>query len=317
MKWTASAPSNIALIKYMGKVGSGNNSSNASLSFTLDHLKTFVEMEKSDQDRWEPLTLPGQPEPAISPQGQARFLKHLSLLKEKFGIKSSFLVRSNNNFPSDCGLASSASSFAALTLCAYQAAKDLKPEIDLTLTQLADLSRQGSGSSCRSLFTPWSLWDIQGAREVDLPYKNLLHQVVVISDQIKAVSSSEAHKRINSSLLASDRTGRAEKRLQELLAAIKKEDWKSSFELIWADFWDMHALFETSHPPFGYMSPGSLAALRVAQKPWQENGDGPWITMDAGPNVHLLYRPDQRTLATSIELELCSQFKVVSNFKRG
>ncbi len=315
MTWQASAPSNIALIKYMGKIGTGNVSSNASLSYTLNHLKTFVEIQthNSVQDIWEPLALAGQPTPPISQKGQERFLKHFSLLKEKLNLKGSFTVRSNNNFPSDCGLASSASSFAALTLTAYQVAKEQNPQIDLTLTALADLSRQGSGSSCRSLFSPWSIWDVRGARDVDLPYKDLIHQVVVISDQIKAVSSSEAHKKISTSLLASERTGRAERRLQDLLLAIKNEDWKKSYELIWADFWDMHALFETSAPPFGYMSAGSLKVLRIAQQTWESENDGPWITMDAGPNVHLLYRRDQRDLAQRLQTEISSHFRVLTN----
>lgn len=315
MKWQASAPSNIALIKYMGKLGSqGNVSSNSSISYTLNHLQTFVEITKHNEDSWQPLSLPGQNTPTISAQGQARFLNHFAFLKQEFGLKGNYLVRSNNNFPSDCGLASSASSFAALTLATYKTAKDQNPQLDLTLTQLANLSRQGSGSSCRSLFTPWSIWDTAGARDIDLPFGDLHHQVVVISDQIKSVSSSEAHKRINSSLLSQERTSRAEKRLANLINAIKNQDWKTSYEIIWADFWDMHALFETSHPPFGYMSAGSLTALRIAQEPWQKNGDGPWITMDAGPNVHLLFRNDQKELAKNIEKELRKVFQVIANY---
>lgn len=317
MKWQTSAPSNIALIKYMGKLGhQGNVSSNSSLSYTLNHLQTFVEIEQSQesQDSWQPLSLPHQSVPSISQSGQARFLKHFAFLKNEFGLKGNFLIRSNNNFPSDCGLASSASSFAALTLGTYRAAKSLNPNLDLTLTQLANLSRQGSGSSCRSLFTPWSIWDSNGARDIDLPFGRLHHQVIVISDQIKSVSSSEAHKRINSSLLSMERTDRAEKRLQQLITALRNEDWKTSYELIWADFWDMHALFETSHPPFGYMSSGSLMALRMAQNPWNKTGDGPWITMDAGPNVHLLFRPDQKEMAVTLEKELKKVFHVIANY---
>ncbi len=317
MKWQASAPSNIALIKYMGKLGNqGNVSSNSSLSYTLNHLQTSVEIEPSDdsKDSWQPLKLPGHGTPSISPSGQARFLKHFAFLKSEFSMGGNYLVRSNNNFPSDCGLASSASSFAALTMGAYKAAKGQNPKLDLTLTHLANLSRQGSGSSCRSLFSPWSIWDSDGARAVNLPFGNLHHQVVVISDQIKSVSSSEAHKRINSSLLSVARTERAEKRLEQLIESLKKEDWKTSYELIWSDFWDMHALFETSHPPFGYMSSGSLTALRIAQETWNKTGDGPWITMDAGPNVHLLFRPDQKEMALGIEKELTKIFRVIANY---
>ena len=30
---------------------------------------------------------------------------------------------------------------------------------------------------------------------------------------------------------------------------------------------------------------------------WEKEGDGPLITMDAGPNIHLLYRLDQADMA--------------------
>ena len=318
MKWQASAPSNIALIKYMGKIAnSGNVSTNPSISYTLDHLRTFIELEKKngDDDTWEPLSVKNQQTPKISSDGQRRFLKHLEFLKSTWGYKGSFIVRSHNNFPSDCGLASSASSFAALTLGAYLAVKDLKPGLDLTSESLANLSRQGSGSSCRSFFTPWSVWDDSGARGVELPYKNLLHQVVVVNDQIKKVSSSEAHKKISSSMLAQGRTDRAVRRLENLMTSIKQQDWQKSYQIIWAEFWDMHALFETSEPPFGYMSSGSLQALRSAEELWQRKGDGPWITMDAGPNVHLLYRQDQKDIAAQLQKDLSKTFQVISNFE--
>ena len=313
MKWQASAPSNIALIKYMGKIPNrGNISTNSSVSYTLEHLRTFIEMEsiQESQDRWEPLAIAGRENVQISKSGQERFLKHLDFLKKTWNYQGNFVVRSNNNFPSDCGLASSASSFAALTHCAYLAIQ----KSDLTSENLADLSRQGSGSSCRSFFSPWGLWDENGAKEIDLPFKKLHHQVIVVNDKVKLVSSSEAHKRISTSLLSDGRIARAETRLTALKKSMMSLDWKSSFEIIWGEFWDMHALFETSQPSFGYMSQGSLKVLDVVKAIWQSTGDGPWVTMDAGPNVHLLYREDQTNLAKQIESELKQSFQVISHY---
>jgi len=34
--------------------------------------------------------------------------------------------------------------------------------------------------------------------------------------------------------------------------------------------------------------------LMSLRKMWQEKGDGPLVTMDAGPNIHLLFRRDQK-----------------------
>ena len=59
----------------------------------------------------------------------------------------------------------------------------------------------------------------------------------------------------------------------------------------------MHHLFSTCDQPFSYMTDKSNAALSSVQDLWQRNGDGPIVTMDAGPNIHLLYRMDQGEMA--------------------
>src|SRR3990167_9368442 len=114
--WSNAAPSNIALIKYMGKKDTAiNMPSNPSLSYTLTHLKTTVTLEltNGNHDIWQPL----QTEDALSMQplsekAQERFLQHLAFLKTQYNFHGSFIVRSCSNFPQSCGIASSASSFA-------------------------------------------------------------------------------------------------------------------------------------------------------------------------------------------------------------
>jgi diphosphomevalonate decarboxylase len=296
--WKAKAPSNIALIKYMGKIKTENNQpTNPSLSYTLSHFVTEVQITENDKDEWQPLEKKGF-YVRLSDHGQQRFLQFFGFLKDRFGIKGKYTIRSANNFPSDCGLASSASSFAALTKATYQLAEDKGHlEKKLSAFDLSALSRTGSGSSCRSFFGPWSLWEQEGAEEIDLPYKDLIHQVAVIEESEKLVSSSEAHKRVNTSLMFRDRPARASERLNELTGVLQKQDWKRAFELTWQEFWDMHALFESSQPPFGYMAAGTMEVLNVARHFWQIENDGPLVTMDAGPNVHLLFRKDQKKLA--------------------
>jgi diphosphomevalonate decarboxylase len=301
-----SAPANIALIKYMGKVpGLGNRPTNASLSFTLNRLSSHVRWTRidADQDQWQPLIGKLYSEIHLSDRSRNRFLKHFEFLKRELNIEGNFLLESANDFPSDCGLASSASSFAALTKAAAEISigQNKTPVSDL---RLAELSRQGSGSSCRSFFAPWSLWDQEGARKIDLPQKNLIHQVVVIETEKKKVSSSEAHRLVLSSELFTHRPERAEKRLVELVAAFKSQSWDQAFEITWAEFWDMHVLFETSKPSFGYMTPGSIATLNFARDLWQGQKDGPLVTMDAGANVHLLWRQDQAATAQKFKAEL-------------
>lgn len=301
MTWFASAPSNIALIKYMGKSDPNQNiPSNASLSYTLPDLESFVELEVDTQprDSWEPLILPGtRGDFHLSEAAKERYLEHLAFLKQQAGYEGHFIVRSCNNFPMSSGLASSASSFAALTRCVSRAIAELQNREEPDNATLAHLSQRGSGSSCRSFFAPWALWASTEIRAVDLPYTDLIHHVIVISHEEKTVSSSEAHERVTSSPLFLGRPDRATKRLQQLLKALRAREWERAYHICWDEFQDLHALFSSAHDPFSYMTEESLNALHFLQQHWQTEKDGPIITMDAGPNIHLLFRPDQHDVA--------------------
>ncbi len=304
----ATAPSNIALIKYMGKTShSENRPSNASLSWSLKHLTSMVQVEfTSDKgDKWEPLRLEeGYHAPSLSKKGQQRFLSHFQFLKKKMGISGSYIVRSGNNFPSDCGVASSASSFAALTKAAWALAKEKQLSGIMTREELSCLSRHGSGSSCRSLFTGWARWENEGAKECLYPLQTLEHTLILLDDKKKDISSSEAHKRVTTSLKFKGRTKRATERLAHLEEALQNSDWKQVYKTSLEEFEDMHELFETSNPPFSYRNQQSRDITRWVEEFWKLHEDGPVITMDAGANVHLLWRQDQLSIARQLLSEV-------------
>ncbi|MFZ4076353.1 MAG: diphosphomevalonate/mevalonate 3,5-bisphosphate decarboxylase family protein [Legionellaceae bacterium] len=299
MSWFAQAPSNIALIKYMGKKTTGKNiPTNASLSYTLNHLVTQVTLEEytGSVDRWEPLEKQGIIYHAFSEKSQERFLKHLARIKEFFNYKGVFRVQSGNNFPHSTGLASSASSFAALTRCAVMACSELTQAPEPSVEEQAHLSREGSGSSCRSFFSPWAIWDNKTVYSPDINLPLLEHQVILIQKEEKKVSSSEAHQRILTSPQVATRALRAEDNLRSLLHALHTHAWQDAYEICWREFQDMHALFHTADPSFSYMTQETTKALDLIQDYWKTTGDGPLVTMDAGPNIHLLYRPHQPRL---------------------
>ncbi|MCB0356433.1 MAG: diphosphomevalonate decarboxylase [Bdellovibrionales bacterium] len=318
-EWRASAPANIALIKYMGKTNSDINlPTNGSLSLTLEKLRTYVVIQvltDKTEDQWQCLDEMGLEKITLSEKGRLRFLKAWLFLKKFFAIEGSFVIRSANNFPADCGIASSASSFAALTLASYEVAKDLgKKSLDVNLQKLAELSRGFSGSSCRSFIGPLCEWS-DAVQSVESTYENLFHYVVIVDAAKKQVSSSEAHLRVQTSQLFNGRAERAQWRLQavkECLVDTSITSWKKLFQLCWEEFWDMHALFETSDPNFGYMRPESLFVQEQVRKLWSAFQDGPLLTMDAGANIHFVWRKDQKTMAHAFKAELENKkFKVI------
>lgn len=304
-----SAPSNIALIKYMGKTNAQSNlPTNPSLSYTLDHLRTYVRLKISEdaEDQWQPLE--GYPELKLSEKGKTKFLKHFRMLKSIWNIDKNYMIASANNFAADAGLASSASSFAALTMAAANEFQKIKPLEKMP--DLSEISRQGSGSSCRSFFSPWGEWDAHGARKFESPWSGLLHDVILVSEEKKEVSSSDAHLRVLGSPLFKGRIERVTERfvqLKKLLQHKEVQNWKLMFDIVWDEFIDMHELFETSEVPFSYMNQESRCHLEFLKSYWKSHGDGPLVTMDAGPNIHLLYRPDQEVIRQAIKQKIAER----------
>lgn len=294
----------------MGKTDTVNNRpTNSSLSWTLNNLRTFVRIRQNSEltsDQWSALKRNDLRPIELSSTGQKKFLDFFAKLKIEFKLTGFYEIESANNFPSDCGLASSASSFAALTSVAHKAAGG-----SYLPKELARISQKGSGSSCRSFFTPWSLWHEQGAEEIQMPIKELKHMVILCDESVKSVSSSKAHVQVLTSDLFKGRPERAADRLQKLITALRKPEteWKNIFELCWNEFWDMHTLFHTSSPAFMYLNGDGFTALSEILEMWHKDGDGPIVTMDAGSNIHLLFRPNQPELYD----KYCSYFNAKFN----
>lgn len=317
MSWIeSSAPSNIALIKYMGKSDATvNRPTNASLSWTLENLRTFVRIQKRTDlsaDQWAAFLRPDLRPIDLSVKGKDKFLTYFALLKKEFKLSGFYQIESANNFPSDCGLASSASSFAALTKCAhevYLAESALKAK-PYTAKELSKLSQKGSGSSCRSFFSPWGLWHDSGAEDIQLPLKKLRHMVILCDESVKSVSSSEAHKLVLTSEHFKGRPERATDRLQNLISALRENQWGEAHQICWNEFWDMHNLFHTSIPAFMYMNGPTMEVLNYLNRDWLQTQDGPLITMDAGSNIHLLFREEQTELYQKIQNQWANKYNI-------
>jgi len=304
--WKAQAPSNIALIKYMGKKDATINLPlNPSLSYTLKNFYTKVTLEQIEakDDIWEPLNTKDNVILSLAQSQIDRFLNHLKRMKQIFAVSGNFKVCSANNFPKGIGLASSASSFAALTKCALTAFAELTQKPPLSINQQANIARLASGSSCRSFYAPWCLWDEDRVMRVPTHYKELLHYPVIFTNSEKKISSSNAHLMIQTSPNFTGRQARATQRLQKLLPALQKGAWQEIYQICRAEFLDMHNLFATSNPPFSYITPSCNELLQQIDAEWRITKDGPIVTMDAGSTVHLLFRQDQAKILNRYKSE--------------
>lgn len=289
------APSNIAIVKYMGKKDAFLNiPANDSLSLTLNTLCTELKLSRNAE---APEVIEIFSKLTLNKQAKERFVKHIDRLKSSCSVENigRIEVQTDNTFPTGSGIASSASSFAALTLAAFTAfdpdpKRFFKEYYESTRQNISRLSRQGSGSSCRSFDGPWVYWSGEQAKSIESKMPALCDIIVVVSDQPKLISSSEAHMRVKTSPLWGGRAERANARAQELKVAIGAGDFTAFSKIAWDELWEMHSLFHTSKAPFSYWMPESLAVLQALEPFVHEREIA--VTMDAGPNVHVLVRQE-------------------------
>lgn len=294
MKATAKAHTNIALIKYWGK---RNESiilpTNNSLSLTLDGYFTTTTVEYNNSLSKDEFTLDGL---AVSGESYKRVSVFLDLIRNMAGKQVYARVESVNDVPTAAGFASSASGFAALAAAGTKAIG-----LKLNDQELSRLTRQGSGSACRSIYGGFAEWEMgmreDGSDSYAVPiapadYWDIRVAAVVLSSAQKSVSSRVGMRRtVETSPFFQGWLDSISKDLLEIKQGIQTQDFEKVGEIAEANCLKMHATTLGASPPFTYWHDTTLV---VMQKIWEMRLQGTpvYFTIDAGPNVKVLYLPE-------------------------
>ncbi len=287
------APPNIALVKYWGirdpELGLPYNSS---LSVTLDRLRSRTTVRFDPALDADEVELNGAPATGGPRDGVVRFLDRVRALA---GRDDRAEVRSENNFPTASGLASSASGFAALAGAATRAAG-----LALSDRALSQLARLGSGSASRSIFGGFVEWragvrpdgrdcyarSVYPARH----WPALVDLVVLVRGApTKEVRSKDAMQAtVRTSPEYRRRLREVPARLRRLRAAIGARDPARFFPLVMEECDSFRLVCETTVPSLDYLTATSRAVLaevtainRAAGRPVAA------YTHDAGAHVHV------------------------------
>src|SRR5699024_5407017 len=194
MKATAKAHTNIALIKYWGKRDESLVlPTNNSLSLTLDGFYTETEVTFKEELTKDVFTLDDEKVTGIPYE---RVTDYLDVIRTYAGKPNVYAeVNSINAVPTAAGFASSASGFAALAAAATKAL-----DVNVTNEDLSRLTRQGSGSACRSIYGGFVEWqkgekddgsDSFAVQITDSDYWDVRVAAVVLNATMKKVSSRE------------------------------------------------------------------------------------------------------------------------------
>ena len=298
------SPSNIALIKYWGKYEL-QFPINPSISFTLSNCRTKTSIDYS---------------PRLKAQGKFVFLydgktkkSFENKIKEFLDRISSFCpylenlflkINSKNTFPHSSGIASSASAFSSLAFCIISIEKryDERMTDQFFFNKVSFIARLGSGSASRSISGPLMIWGenefhsgcsnffaINYNRQIHQSFKNYQNTILIIDNKIKKVSSSLGHKKMTDHPFLNDRINQAKKNLKIILNAISIGDLEAFIKVVEQEAMTLHALMMSSDPPTVLIKSKTLQVIELLKNFREKEKVPVCFTLDAGPNVHLLY----------------------------
>ena len=333
-KVTWRSPSNIALVKYWGKKAGVQIPANPSISFTLEQCysettATLVKKESKGKDIELRFYFDGKENMAF----RLRMLKFFDTIAKDFPILQQYglFIHSTNSFPHSSGIASSASSMSALALCLcdLQNAMDKKKIAkDKFLEEASYYARLGSGSAARSVYPLISEWGkakgVKGASdEHAIPFDKNLHKIfknyqntiLIASSAEKKVSSRVGHSLMKNNPFAATRYAQANKNLRDIIVALKKGDIERFGSIVEDEAMTLHALMMCSSPSFVLLAPSTLSMIEKIRRFREETKLPVYFTLDAGPNIHLLYPNNiKRKVDSFIVSELeqhCEQGKMI------
>lgn len=277
-KVISKSPVNIALIKYWGKKDEEKVLPfTTSLSLTLTDLYTETTIEEGPF--------------SFMLNGTKATEEELIRVKDVLVhfANNNVVIHSNNNFPTAAGLASSASGLAALTVGLNQFFK-----AELSLQELAYLTRLGSGSACRSLVDGFGVWDTRGrVRSIENPWNDLMMIIVIISKDKKAISSRDAMKiTVETSPLYQAWVDDSFADLELIMKAIEDVNFNKLGEVMEMNSYRLHEVMRSSQPSIVYQTEASLKVIDLVRE-GRRQGLGGYSTMDAGSNVKILVRRPQ------------------------
>lgn len=292
------SPSNIALVKYWGKHGV-QLPINPSISITLKKSYTTTEIKYSRSGELKiDFLFEGKQATAFA----ERIHKFLSGQMESYPYldELQFQISSTNTFPHSSGIASSAAAFSALALGIVNiASADSDPGF---FREASELSRLGSGSACRSVYGGFVVWGkmkeypeysdnfaVPVQAEIHPNFSDMEDAILIVNKGQKKVGSSAGHALMKNHSFAEARIEQANKHMKDLHLVLSNGDMDRFVEIVENEALSLHGLMMSSNPGYILIEDGTIQIINRIREFRQQTKIPLCFTLDAGPNVHLLY----------------------------
>lgn len=322
------SPSNIALVKYWGK-REIQIPENSSVSFTLKNSLTTLEIEAIASNSGK-IEIEFYFEGKLSEKFEAKISKFLLSQESRFPwlLNYKLIIQSTNTFPHSSGIASSASSMSALNLCLMSLDEKInhkKIDSHKFFNEASHLSRLASGSASRSVYPYMATWGEIPKREgtsnlyASGVAKNEVHEmfhefcdaIIIVDANEKSVSSRAGHALMETHPFRKERYELAAKNLNLLLMAMKNGDMNTFVEIVEEEALMLHALMMTSTPSYILLKPDSLLIIEKIREFRKQSNIPVCFTIDAGPNIHVLYPKKDSAEVGSWLNDHFSSFKII------
>jgi diphosphomevalonate decarboxylase len=297
-------------VKYWGKKPV-QLPANPSLSMTLNRAYTELTLEyclrdEKDNSPWIEFWFEGNKKESF--EKKIEYYLRALLIEYPFIKHFNFKIASHNTFPHSTGIASSASSMSALGLCL---AELIAGTVDtgLSYREASRLSRLASGSACRSVYGGYTIWGkaphIEGTSDeyaIPLPFeinpvfREMKDAILVVSSKEKEVSSRAGHSLMEHHPYALARYTAALANIAGLCEAMESGDVEKFMGIVESEAFHLHALMMTSPQSYLLFESGTVNIIKAIRRFRNETSIPVCFTLDAGPNVHLLYPAANETI---------------------
>ena len=240
-----------------------------------------------------------------NPVFEAKVQDFLRSIQKDFPFLGSqhLLIETSNSFPHSAGIASSASAMSALALCLCSLdilhGGKLPEDFSAKHPTMQGwvLAVQPDPSILNSVSGERPTWfhsaPIQYALASPVHYhanfNDIQDTILLVSRSEKSVSSRAGHALMDKHPMARIRYRNAVVRLEKLLSVLTTGDWSAFASIVEAEALELHALMMTSDPSYILMTPNTLDIIQRIRD-FRERTQLPvCFTLDAGPNVHVLY----------------------------
>jgi len=215
----------------------------------------------------------------------AHVVEHVRTLSDAEYVDAPVRLESENNFPSNVGLGSSSSGFAAAAMALVEAAG-----LDLTRPEISTVARRGSTSAARAVTGGFS--DLRAgmndedcrSHRIETDLEDDLRIVIGLVPTYK--ETQQAHDEAEDSHMFEGRLAHVHRQLADMRDAIRSGDFDRAFSLAEHDTLSLAATTMTGPAGWVYWQPETLAIFEAVRE-LREEGVPVYFSTDTGATVYV------------------------------